>query len=508
MNRHIYDRVYLIGVDGAGNFFKNAETPNIDRIFADGAYNHNVLTAYPTISAQCWGSMLHGVSPQAHRFTNGLVGTFPVPENHPYASVFKLARKAFPSAVLASISNWNPINTGIIEQGFDIVFGTGEDDEVCQKVCEVIAENDPKLLFVQLDSVDGAGHRYGYGTKDYLDAITHADALIGKIYDTAKKCGRLDNTLFLVTADHGGSPDGHHGGNTQAELIVSFFASGASVRRGEFGYMEIRDTASVIAFALGIEQPENWSARIPDGLFSDGVSFERPSEVSPDGSRRFTGRENKPTPDGKVLSKYIDTDTMRCYFPFDGDTTDKSGKCKTQTVGKLYFTEGFYSSAATLDDSFIKCEKINMGKNSFTFCCWLKLHETKKDEKWLIFSNNADGCGRGVSFYVLGEMLVTDICLGEQTIHYENSLPANYAGNLFHFICSYCRNDDELCYYYDFTLETDWYSEILIPKELELDGGSVRIGNCSPVTVDDLMLFDHKLSDTEIDNLERYYTEK
>lgn len=188
MKQHfVYDRVYLLGVDGAGKFFTEAATPNIDRIFADGAYTHAAVTSIPTISAQCWGSMLHGVSPQAHRLTNGIVGEYQLTEDFPYASVFKLARKAFPDAALSSISNWNPINYGIIEPGLNVIMGTGNDDEVCDRVCKTIIEDDPKLLFVQFDSVDGAGHHNGYGTKGHLDQITYVDALIGRIYDTAEK---------------------------------------------------------------------------------------------------------------------------------------------------------------------------------------------------------------------------------------------------------------------------------------------------------------------------------
>ena len=54
-------RVILFGIDGAGTFFEQAETPNIDRIFKEGAVSNRTLTELPSISAECWGSMLHGV---------------------------------------------------------------------------------------------------------------------------------------------------------------------------------------------------------------------------------------------------------------------------------------------------------------------------------------------------------------------------------------------------------------------------------------------------------------
>ena len=54
-------RVVLFGVDGGGTFFEQAKTPNMDRIFASGAVCRKTLTEIPTISAECWGGMLHGV---------------------------------------------------------------------------------------------------------------------------------------------------------------------------------------------------------------------------------------------------------------------------------------------------------------------------------------------------------------------------------------------------------------------------------------------------------------
>lgn len=506
---HIYDRVYILGVDGAGRFFTKTDTPNIDRIFENGAYNHNTVTANPTISAQCWGSLLHGVSPQAHRFTNGLVGDFPVPADHPYPSIFKAARAAFPDAVLASISNWNSINTGIIEPGLNVIMDTGNDEEVCEKVCDAIRHNDPKLLFVQFDSVDGAGHCHTYETKPYLEQITYVDGLIGKIFDTAAECGTLENTLFIVTADHGGYKT-NHGGSTDDELLISYFVRGKSVNQGEFGYCEIRDTAAITAFALGFPQPESWSSRLPDGLFKDGVSFERPSEAAPDGSKRYSDRKNLPTPEkeGSRLEDFLNTGGMRCYFPFDKDITDKTGKTKSETDGKLYFTEGFYGSAATFDDATIHCSAVNAGTDYYTIAVWIRKDFPGGDKKMNIFSTQAAENDVGLSFYIQGDELIHDIGMGDGRIHYVHSLPANYVGNWFHFICSYDRNENELCYYYDFTLETDWYSDVEVPRELKLDGSKVTIGNNTSLTLDDLIVFDHKLSDHEIDDLEKYYEQK
>ena len=73
-----YSHVIVIGVDGAGSWFKNADTPFFDKIFADGAVTYSALSSKPTISAECWGSMLIGVGPEVHKLTNNKVSVLQI----------------------------------------------------------------------------------------------------------------------------------------------------------------------------------------------------------------------------------------------------------------------------------------------------------------------------------------------------------------------------------------------------------------------------------------------
>ena len=68
-----YKHVILVGIDGAGNFYRKTDAPNIKRMFEEGAGTDECLTSIPTISAECWGSMLIGVEPTVHGLTNDIV---------------------------------------------------------------------------------------------------------------------------------------------------------------------------------------------------------------------------------------------------------------------------------------------------------------------------------------------------------------------------------------------------------------------------------------------------
>ncbi len=267
-----YDHVIIIGVDGAGTYFNNADTPNMDRIFSNQntAISHTVRTEDPSISAQNWTSMLHGVADEYHNITNDYASSNPYPLNSDYPSVFKVVRDNYSNAKLGSFTHWAPISTGIIEEGINVnkVYGLS-DENISQKVCEYVNANDPKLVFVQFDEADSTGHSYGFNTPSQHEVITRIDGYIGQIYDTYQQKGLLDRTLFIVTSDHGGTINGTHGGTSYDETHVSFYATGSTVQSGTIGDMMVRDTAAIVLHALGCPAPNTYSARVPNNLFAN-----------------------------------------------------------------------------------------------------------------------------------------------------------------------------------------------------------------------------------------------
>ena len=272
-----YKHVVVIGIDGAGAFIQNADTPCFDRIFANGAVTYDALASNPTISAECWGSMLLGVGPEVHKLTNKIVCAAPYPVDSAFPTLFRRIREAKPEANMGSYCCWSPITTGIVENNLGLSTGANRDELMMPSICDYIRESKPTFLFVQLDTVDGAGHNYGYGAPGHLAQIHAVDALVGDAYNAVCEAGIQEDTLFMVIADHGGTPfDGlgaSHGGWTEAERRVTFAATGENVCRGTISEMNIRDLAAIVLYALDLEQPEfaedGWTAQIPEGIFAD-----------------------------------------------------------------------------------------------------------------------------------------------------------------------------------------------------------------------------------------------
>lgn len=346
----IYKHVIVVGVDGMGNFNRIADTPNMDRIFKEGATTHDALSMFPTISAQNWGAMLLGTAPEVHGMSNESLNEGPHADDSPLPSVFRLLRQTFPHAILASYCDWEPINCGIIEQGYDVVFGHADRDTLAAQMAAYIKEKKPMLLFSQYDNVDHGGHCNGYGSAGHLEEVTNADRYIGTVYDAVVEAGIASDTLFLVIADHGGTPDGEHGGYTTGEKYIFFGAAGYDVPHGEIGPMQTCDLAAVILHALGAPVPAyregGWISQVPIGIFSTPVPTYIVSEVQTE------PRQTPATPDLHSEKGIVTMTPRRVHlksaFFFDGNAEDSlEGVSPIETDGLIkYYSHGVNGSYA------------------------------------------------------------------------------------------------------------------------------------------------------------------
>jgi hypothetical protein len=64
----------------------------------------------------------------------------------------------------------------------------------------------PQCVFHELTLTDGAGHDYGPHDAGLVAALDETDRRIARVLDVIEQQGLLEETLFVVTADHGMSP--------------------------------------------------------------------------------------------------------------------------------------------------------------------------------------------------------------------------------------------------------------------------------------------------------------
>ena len=511
----VYERVVLLGVDGAGNFFNKTDTPNIDRIFENGAVTYDVLTSNPTISAECWGSMLHGVTPQCHRLSNSLVSSTPYDPESEFPSAFRIIRENDPDAVLASFCNWNPINVGIIEDNLGVHKASGGDAAITQMICDYVAENDPTFLFVQFDEVDGAGHGSGYGSAGHLKQISITDGYIGKIYEAYEERGFLDTTLFIVTADHGGTPGGSHGGLSDAEKYVMFAAAGKTVEKGTIEDMEIRDSASIVLHALGYEQPESWTGRVPSALFEGVEAGERPVYTIKYAFEHRT-HESVATPavgSGNSVVDVLGADRVLTYLTFDDTTADAVGKAETAEKGKLYYVDGYFGNGCKFDDGSVAIKNYTVGTDSFSVSLWMKTGAVSSDPS--LFSNKdwSNGSKNGFILSLRSGDVKFNAGNGSTRMDKEYPFPIDYMDGWVHLTLVVDREAGEVRFAYDFgdfiTAEIpaamkdstfDAFKNLCIGQD-----GTKNYSSPLPAVLDEFVLIDGVLSADDVKALGELY---
>lgn len=90
---------------------------------------------------------------------------------------------------------------------------------------------DRALTFVHLSDTDVVGHAKGWMSPAYLRAVRQADTYVGRILTALEKAGETDETMVIVTADHGGTGLGHADADVLADYRIPFLVVGPDVPR-------------------------------------------------------------------------------------------------------------------------------------------------------------------------------------------------------------------------------------------------------------------------------------
>jgi hypothetical protein len=251
-------RVVLVGIDGLGAAYIPAiDTPNLDAIVAAGPHSMRMQNALPTMSAPNWMSMIAGAGPDQHGVTSN---EWAPGDSQPTPTMFAVVRAHRPAATIGVFHDWDGFSA-LVEPGVpDIIDSPGDEQETMDAAIAWYTANQPDLLFVHLDLVDHAGHFHGWGGPDYVAAGEKADALVGQLLAAVDAAGLADETVFLVSADHGG--DGlSHGADTSLERPIPLIARGPGLASTVITReLRVWDIAATVVALQGVEPPADWIA--------------------------------------------------------------------------------------------------------------------------------------------------------------------------------------------------------------------------------------------------------
>jgi hypothetical protein len=88
------------------------------------------------------------------------------------------------------------------------------------------------FTFVHFSQTDKIGHKYGYMSNTYLNAVRQVDARIGVIMNTISTDARLrNNAAIVLTSDHGGYGKSHSTITSRVNYTVPFMVWGKGISK-------------------------------------------------------------------------------------------------------------------------------------------------------------------------------------------------------------------------------------------------------------------------------------
>ncbi|WP_198956954.1 alkaline phosphatase family protein [Streptomyces sp. CB01249] len=258
-------KVLVIGLDGALLArIKDASAPHLDTLMAGGVTAASRIYAdplAPTLSGPGWATVLTGVWPDKHlvkdnAFTGHAFATYP--------DFLTRAETAKPALSTYAVSSWAPITDTVLSPAVDTRVSTPSaeyDTGTTSRAVAELRDGNRDAVFVHLDNIDHAGHSYGAASSQYRAAIETADGQVGQILAavTGRSTYASEDWLIMVTADHGHTDAGGHGGNSDPERQTFLIARGGAIAAGTTRYdIKMPDVAASALAHLGIAIDASW----------------------------------------------------------------------------------------------------------------------------------------------------------------------------------------------------------------------------------------------------------
>jgi predicted AlkP superfamily pyrophosphatase or phosphodiesterase len=243
--------VLIISEDGMRpDLITQQPMPWHERLAKEGSYSWHARTIRTSDTLPSHASMLSGVDVNLHGLTwnswRPARGFIQVPTIFKEAGEHGLKTAAFVGKF--KLRHILPAGTvGIFERpGY-----------YCKKVSDeasrYLEREKPDLAFVHFSDPDEAGHSRGWLSEPYRKAAAAADRCLGTLYQALERAGTLDETLIIVSADHGGHNHSHNGG-LASDREIAWIARGPRVRQHYAirGRISTMDTAATALSVLGL----------------------------------------------------------------------------------------------------------------------------------------------------------------------------------------------------------------------------------------------------------------
>lgn len=262
-------KVLLISVDGMRPDSLSG-APAVKAVMDRAAYSLNASSVMPCVTLPCHMTMFHSVDPGRHGITTNTY----VPQVRPIRGLCEVLKAAKKTS--AMFYNWEELRDlarpgsvvysyftqGRNEDGKPAIAATWREanDDVTDVAIRYLTAKGPDFAFLYMGFLDEAGHKYGWLSPQYYDALENSFRNIQRVLDAVG-----DEYTVLITADHGGH-ERNHGMDVPEDMTIPMLAIGQGFMPGaQLPDPNLQDLAPTVCAILGVEPDEDW----------EGASFYR-----------------------------------------------------------------------------------------------------------------------------------------------------------------------------------------------------------------------------------------
>lgn len=252
------EKVLLILCDGARpDAIENCRLPFVEKLMGSFAYTH-AHTVFPSITLPCHMSLFQSTDPSEH----GVIENIFVPVSGGRHGLFEQLHSFGKST--AMFYSWGelkdlyePYSISFSSFVSSLSFGGSESEKILSEgAADLINSAAPDFVFLYLENTDAVGHKIGWNTPEYMDAIRESYSFIEKLLNEIP-----DDYSVIITSDHGGH-DLTHGTHMPEDMTIPVFVkSPFEIDAEKFGSMSIIDIAPSICELCGIAPSKGFKGR-------------------------------------------------------------------------------------------------------------------------------------------------------------------------------------------------------------------------------------------------------
>ena len=250
-------RVLLILVDGMRPDALT-DVPAAQSIIKQSAHTMTAKTVFPSVTLPCHMSLFHSVDPSRHGITTNIY----TPQVRPINVLCEvLAMNNKKSAFfynweeLRDLSRPNSLTFSYFCKGRTIGYDAAN-EIITDAASKYLGENYTDFAFLYLGNTDCAGHKYGWMSNEYMEAVYKSWDNINTIINSLP-----DDYAVIITADHGGH-ERDHGSDMPEDMTIPVIIKGGGFNAGEkLEDVNIKDIAPTVTSLLGISPDEDWEGK-------------------------------------------------------------------------------------------------------------------------------------------------------------------------------------------------------------------------------------------------------